>query len=177
MDFAAFDKKYFAQYPFLYEYLNKFFGCVLEVGTGYGTVAQYLAEKCESYTGLDIAEGPLKILKERGLDNEQGNVLSLPYPDNHFDGVVSIGCIHHTGNMQKAAHELIRVLKPGGRLLVMVYNAEGKKAVDRNTQGEDAPHTDYATVAEAQALFALLPSVTICERNGAYRDIYIEAVK
>lgn len=177
-NYAAFDREYFKIYPFLTGYLDKMWGNVLEIGTGYGTVAQYLSEHCESYTGLDIAEGPLKILKARGLDNEMGSALSLPFGDDTFDGVVSIGCLHHTGNTQRAISELWRVLRPGGRALVMLYNAEAKrKAADRNTKGENAPHTDFVTITDVLALFALWSTRAVSTQNGEYMDIYIEAVK
>ena len=101
----------------------------------------------------------------------------MDWSDEVFDGVVSIGCLHHTGNIYKAVSEIYRVLKPGGQALVMLYNEEGKKNVDRNTQGEDAPFTEYTSIAKAMNLFSNWGSCTVSVENGEYQDIYIEAVK
>ena len=53
----------------------------------------------------------------------QGSALDIPHPDGSFDVVVSIGCLHHTGNLAGAIDEVHRVLRPGGEAMVMVYNA------------------------------------------------------
>lgn len=176
-NFEAFDREYFKQYPFLYGYLDKFSGDVLEIGTGYGTVGAYLAKRCD-YIGMDIAEGPLGVLAQRGLEAQRGNVLCPIFEYDYFDGVVSIGCLHHTGDIPRALAEIRRVLKPGGRALIMLYNADAEKlAVDRNTKGERAPHIEYTNVSDIPALFADWSSFTVGLENGTYKDIYIEAVK
>jgi SAM-dependent methyltransferase len=53
----------------------------------------------------------------------QGSILKAPFPDESFDYVVSIGCLHHTGNIERAVGEVARILRPGGRLVMMVYYA------------------------------------------------------
>ena len=50
-------------------------------------------------------------------------MLECPFANSEFDWVVAIGCFHHTGNLQLALDEAWRVLKPGGRAMIMVYNA------------------------------------------------------
>ncbi len=102
---------------------------VLEIGLGYGSVGQMLAAHTGEYNGLDIAAGPVNMMNRRmqqeGLNGHavQGSALENPFPDNHFDMVVALGCLHHTGNLQQALKECRRVLKPGGRLVMMVYYA------------------------------------------------------
>jgi SAM-dependent methyltransferase len=126
-----FDDWYFAFYPYLAEYIP--FGelrgrCVLEVGLGYGTVSQRLAECGAEYTGLDIAENPVAMVNERlrRMGNngraQRGSILAAPFDDESFDCVVAIGCYHHTGNIQRALDESYRILRPGGSLVGMVYN-------------------------------------------------------
>src|SRR5206468_12798866 len=76
-----------------------------------------------------IAPGPVSMVNHRfaqaDLDGEamKGSILAAPFPDDAFDLIVTIGCLHHTGNMQKAISECHRMLKPGGRLVMMVYHA------------------------------------------------------
>ncbi len=68
--------------------------------------------------------------KERGLTNvefQKGSVLALPLSDALFDYVVCSGVIHHTPDPYKGFQELVRVLKPGGKLFLSVYGKGGLK--------------------------------------------------
>jgi SAM-dependent methyltransferase len=127
-----FDDWYFAFYPYLAKYIpfTELRGQrVLEVGLGYGTVAQRIAENGGDYTGLDIASGAVEMVHHRlrlcGLRGraQQGNILRAPFDDCSFDFVVAIGCFHHTGDMQRALDESHRILRRSGVLVGMVYNA------------------------------------------------------
>jgi ubiquinone/menaquinone biosynthesis C-methylase UbiE len=51
-----------------------------------------------------------------------GSALSIPHGDQSFDYVYSIGCLHHTGNLSQSLSEVFRVLKPGGKAIIMLYN-------------------------------------------------------
>lgn len=127
-----FDDWYFDFYPYLLPFVNAA-GLegkrALEVGLGYGSLSQKIAEAGATYTGLDIAAGPVAMvnhrLRQQGLSGEavQGSVLECPFPDLSFDVAVAIGSLHHTGNLALALAELRRVLVPGGTLIFMVYNA------------------------------------------------------
>jgi SAM-dependent methyltransferase len=173
---------------------------VLEVGLGYGTVAEALARGGADYHGLDIAAGPVEMARHRlaGVPGgrpdqvQQGSVLDLPFPDASFDRVVSIGCLHHTGDLGRAVAEVRRVLRPGGELLLMVYNRHSARRVllwpllaarhrlvagaptpeewlrhanDGTAAGEAAPHTDFVTVAELRGLLHGMRDVRIDRRS------------
>jgi SAM-dependent methyltransferase len=127
-----FDDWYFDFYPYLYKHIP--FGDmrgkkVLDIGLGYGTVAQRLAEAGAHYTGLDIAQGPVSMVNHRLAQNKltgqavQGSILDPQLGSDSFDYVVAIGCLHHTGNLQLAINQCYRLLKPGGKLIFMVYYA------------------------------------------------------
>ncbi|MEQ8426911.1 MAG: class I SAM-dependent methyltransferase [Gammaproteobacteria bacterium] len=127
-----YDKWFMDYYPYLYKHIpfkdvaNK---DVLEVGLGYGTVAQKLMEHGARYQGLDIASGPVEMVGHRISQSDffgqahQGSILDAPFSDNSFDYVVAIGCYHHTGDMHKAINETWRILKNEGVAIIMVYNA------------------------------------------------------
>lgn len=127
-----FDKWYFLFYPYLTSYLsglavkNK---SVLEVGLGYGTVTQALAEMGASVHAIDIAAGPVIQAQRRfslnhlaGMAHQQ-SILGSDFPDESFDAVVCIGSLHHTGDLRQSLSEIERLLRPGGNFLIMVYNA------------------------------------------------------
>ena len=127
-----FDDWFFDFYPYVFDHvrLSELAGKdVLEVGLGYGSLSQKLAESGARFCGLDIAAGPVEMVRHRLRQAqfpgraEQGSILAAPFPDGSFDRLVSIGCFHHTGNMRKAIEECRRLLRPGGSLMVMVYYA------------------------------------------------------
>jgi len=126
-----FDDWYLDYYPYLLRHVpvHTMRGRdVLEIGLGYGTLSQKIAEAGARYSGLDIAAGPVEMvnarLAQRGLPGRavQGSMLECPFPDESFDCVVSIGCFHHTGDAQRCMDETWRVLRPGGHAYLMVYN-------------------------------------------------------
>ncbi|MEN5396099.1 class I SAM-dependent methyltransferase [Achromobacter xylosoxidans] len=127
-----FDDWYFDYYPYLADHIrfDSLDGKhVLEVGLGYGSVSQRIAEAGARYQGLDIAAGPVALVNTRLAQRElpgranQGSILAAPFPDEHFDQIVAIGCLHHTGDLVKSIGECHRLLKPGGSLVMMVYYA------------------------------------------------------
>lgn len=136
-DLKRFDDWYFKLYPYL---LGRHVPIadlrdrdVLEIGLGYGSLSQKIAEGGAHYTGLDIAAGPVGLVNHRLRQNRlpgaarQGSILEAPFDDATFDRVVAIGCLHHTGDLARAISECHRVLRPGGRLSLMVYYAYSYK--------------------------------------------------
>lgn len=128
---GKFDDWYLRYYPYLLQHVpvHSMKGRdVLEIGLGYGTLSQKIAEAGARYSGLDIASGPVDMvnsrLQQNGLPGRavQGSMLQCPFPDASFDGVVSIGCFHHTGDTQRCLDETWRVLRPGGHAYLMLYN-------------------------------------------------------
>ncbi len=127
-----FDDWYFEFYPYLYTHIPfaEMAGKrVLEIGLGYGTVSQKIAESGAEYHGLDIAAGPVDMVNLRMQRGElngkavQGSILEPPFDAGSFDWVVAIGCLHHTGDLAGAIDQVHRLLKTGGEAMIMVYNA------------------------------------------------------
>jgi ubiquinone/menaquinone biosynthesis C-methylase UbiE len=198
---ARFDEAYMARYPYLASYLDELAvegREVLEIGLGFGTVGQILAQQDGRYHGADIAAGPVAMMRDRlrwlGRPDDaavvKASALELPWEDERFDVVVSIGCLHHTGDLSRAVSEVHRVLVPGGTTLVMLYNAhsfrqlvvvrrerlrafrarrssaERERAMyDANTAGEAAPHTDFVSRRAVRRLFGAFPDVAVQSQN------------
>lgn len=127
----VFDKWYFNHYPYLKKYFSKdrLKGKrVLEIGLGFGSLGEYLAIYSEEYTGVDLANNPVKLMQERiqfkKIENAKAqneNAIDLSFKDNSFDFIVSIGCLHHTPDISSSINEVYRVLKPGGQAVIMIY--------------------------------------------------------
>ena len=101
---------------------------VLEVGCGLGTDAVNFARAGAQYTGVDLTEASIELVRRRfeleGLaaDLRVADAEALPFADNWFDLVYSHGVLHHTPDTQRAISEVRRVLKPGGTAMVMLYH-------------------------------------------------------
>lgn len=101
---------------------------VLEVGCGMGTHAALLARAGAALTAIDLTEPAVEMTRRRlETFNLEGRVLqadaeALPFPEHSFDLVWSWGVIHHSGSFERCLAEITRVLRPGGRLLLMVYH-------------------------------------------------------
>jgi SAM-dependent methyltransferase len=129
---VVFDEWFFWYYPYLANtsiipWSDLMGKDVLEVGLGYGSVGRKAINSGAIYTGLDVARGPIDYLSETTQGAAaallQESVLSMPFPDKSFDYVISIGCLHHSGDLPKALEECLRVLRPGGTIILMVYSA------------------------------------------------------
>jgi SAM-dependent methyltransferase len=106
---------------------------VLDVGCGNGYVlANYASEGAEVF-GIDITEAGIDLCRKRfeyrGLSGNfrVADAQELPFTDNTFDCVCSMGVLHHVPDTQKALDEIHRVLKPGGRLILMFYHRHSAK--------------------------------------------------
>jgi ubiquinone/menaquinone biosynthesis C-methylase UbiE len=87
--------------------------------------------------GLDISLGQLQrcrnYVARKGWDVELhlGNAEQLPYQDNTFNGVFHIGGINFFNDKKKAIEEMIRVARPGARILICDENEKGARAYER----------------------------------------------
>src|ERR1044072_5482114 len=101
---------------------------VLEIGCGLGTDGARFARAGALYTGVDLTEAAVSLARRRfeleGLPGEfrVADDEALEFPDESFDLVYSHGVLHHTPDARAALREVHRVLKPGGRAVVMLYH-------------------------------------------------------
>jgi ubiquinone/menaquinone biosynthesis C-methylase UbiE len=110
--------------------LLKFFGdladkCVLDVGCGKGRFARVLAAQNPGVEiwGLDISEEMLRFVPP-GIHTSVGLMTELPFADASFEAVYATESLEHAVNIEGAINEMCRVLKPGGKLVIIDKNAE-----------------------------------------------------
>lgn len=100
---------------------------VLDVGCGNGWILSQIAKTGMKLYGIDLTMKSIELSKARFRNAGIGGQFAcasaedLPFPDNTFDSVVSLGVIHHTPRTERCAEEIIRVCKPGGKVLIAVY--------------------------------------------------------
>jgi SAM-dependent methyltransferase len=101
---------------------------VLEIGVGNGSHAGLLARHAKNFTGIDLTAYAVKSTSERlRLTSPGARVLRMDaermaFPDHSFDFIWSWGVIHHSSDTRNVLREMHRVLRPGGRAVVMVYH-------------------------------------------------------
>lgn len=128
--FAQIEARRYELEPFIHRFAE--FGSthgqsVLEIGVGLGTDHVQFARSGATLHGVDLTERGVELVRRRlaleGLASElqTADAERLPFPDDSFDYVYSWGVLHHTPDTPRAVREAIRVLKPGGRICVMVY--------------------------------------------------------
>ena len=101
---------------------------ILDIATGTGDLALMMSQlKPDRIVGLDISEGMLQVGRQKvskaNLSNKiemvVGDSENIPFPDNTFDAItVSFG-VRNFENLDKGITEILRVLKPGGKFVVL----------------------------------------------------------
>jgi SAM-dependent methyltransferase len=131
---------------------------VLDVACGPGLVSLALAPHASHVTGLDVT--PAMLVKardlqgQRGLANlswDPGRADALPYRDATFDAVVTRWSFHHLLDPAAALAEMVRVCRPGGRVVVAdVYTTTAEQAVeyDRLEKLRDPSHAHALVLDE-----------------------------
>jgi SAM-dependent methyltransferase len=97
---------------------------VLDVGVGPGFLAAEMAAQVGAegmIAGIDVSESMLALAKGRDapIDLRAGSAGSIPYPDGSFDAAVSTQVLEYVVDIPAALAELRRVVRPGGRILIL----------------------------------------------------------
>ncbi len=104
---------------------------ILDIATGTGDFAiTALRLNPEKVTGIDISEGMLEVgrkkLREKGLDDKiellSGDSEGLPFTDNKFDAVIVAFGVRNFENLEKGLRDMWRVLKPGGKVVILEFS-------------------------------------------------------
>jgi SAM-dependent methyltransferase len=97
---------------------------VLDVATGPGYVASAAAERGALAVGVDIAPKMAALARRLnpGIEFVVADAERLPFPDGSFDAVVGNLAVPHFGRPEQTAAELVRVLAPGGRIALSMWD-------------------------------------------------------
>jgi SAM-dependent methyltransferase len=97
---------------------------LLDVASGPGYVAVGAAERGAAVIGTDVAEGMITLARRLhpDIDFRPGDAEALPFGDESFDAVVANFVLLHLGRPEQAAAEFARVLRPGGRVALTVWD-------------------------------------------------------
>lgn len=168
-------------------------GRLLENGCGVGMYVQHLAPHAGFVTGIefDLPRAVEAGQRASQIANAAGE--NLPFPDQTFDAILSHEVLEHVQDDQRAVQEMLRVLRPGGRIILFVPNRgypfethgiywRGKyrfgniplvNYLPRVWRDRLAPHVRVYTRGDLEKLFANRP-VKFIQRTvifGAYDNI------
>jgi ArsR family transcriptional regulator len=118
-------------------------GELLDIGTGGGRMLRLLGNRAERAVGIDISRAMLMVARSNlhaaGLDHllvRQGNMYQLRFPDSTFDTVTIDQVLYQAEAPSVVLREAARVLRPGGRLLLVEFVTEsGATDVDDGRGG------------------------------------------
>lgn len=101
-------------------------GVVADLGAGEGTLAQMLARQAERVIAVDLSPKMVEFGRELALKHELpnleyrlGDIEEPPLDDASVDLAFLSQALHHAGSPQKALEQAFRIVKPGGRLVVL----------------------------------------------------------
>jgi 2-polyprenyl-3-methyl-5-hydroxy-6-metoxy-1,4-benzoquinol methylase len=126
-------------------------GKALDMACGTGNYSVYLAKKGFSVSGIDLSERAIKIARKRAesekvkADFIVGNINELEdiFPQEYFDFILDYSLLHHLDNEAAKAHaaNCLKVMRPGGKLLLVCYSENHKRA-----NGKDAAEGKYKNI-------------------------------
>jgi SAM-dependent methyltransferase len=101
---------------------------LLDVACGPGHVAAAAAAMGAKPLGLDAAEGMVAVARARytEIEFQQADAERLPFGDASFDAVVAGFVVNHLPHPERAVAEFVRVVRPGGRVAVTVWDRPGR---------------------------------------------------
>lgn len=151
---------------------------VLDVGCGAGHASFVAASRVKEVIAYDLSEKMLETVnqaaRERGFGNlqtRQGFAESLPFEDERFDIVISRYSAHHWQDVGLALREIKRVLRPGGKAIMMDVMSPGNAVLDIWLQTiealRDTSHVRNYSSGEWAAMFSeagLLTTSVVTDR-------------
>ena len=105
---------------------------VLDIGCGNGRFMPLVSERHAQYAGIDYSQGLINEAKRISPEGDfhVADATALPFEDNNFDIAYSFAVIHHIPSAEgrrKFATEALRVLHPGGKLVLTAWNLWSQK--------------------------------------------------
>lgn len=167
-------------------------GVGIEIGVGTGRFAVELGIK----HGIEPSTAMAAMAKDRGIDVLISKAESIPLPGKSFDFAIMVAVDPFVDDIEQVYHEIFRILKPGGKLVVGTLHRDGAKAqkymgmtdneVYMNARFHTVPETihqleksGFSGFQICQTLFAMHPDIVEKPISGYDRGsfIAIEAMK
>ncbi|MBK9927866.1 MAG: methyltransferase domain-containing protein [Anaerolineales bacterium] len=93
-------------------------GRLLDIGGGTGRVVSALLKDVDEVVIADVSMGMLKQTHRSSFRPVCSYSESLPFSDNSFERIIMVDALHHVVDQSASAKEMLRVVKPGGRIII-----------------------------------------------------------
>lgn len=159
---------------------------ILDIATGTGDFAiESLSLKPKEVVGLDISEGMLEKGREKMVKRKVDHIVSMrlgdseeiPYEDNYFDALTVGFGVRNFQNLEKGLNEMLRVVRPGGMLIILEFSKPKKFPVKQYFQF----HSKYIipffgkTISKDASAYTYLPeSVASFPEGKDFEDILVQ---
>jgi SAM-dependent methyltransferase len=140
-----------------------------DVGGGTGNYARALREEGWEPVVIDREPGMLARAAAKGLETIEADAQKLPLPDAGVDAVMLVSMLHHVEQPATALAEAQRILRPGGRLALMVFTREDTEASWLNDYFPSTREWMLMSHQPLEELLALLPGARRIEVR--FRDL------
>ncbi len=150
---------------------------VLDIGCGAGIVTCAFAAVAGHVTGLDLTPAMLERAQNRqnelSLTNmtwQCGDVNALPFPDNSFSIVVTRNTFHHLLSPESVLAEMVRVCRPGGRIVVVDTTPDAAKLGDYD-RFETLLHPSHVHALSLEDLLGLFTRANLLHIESTGHEI------
>jgi SAM-dependent methyltransferase len=147
---------------------------ILDIGCSVGYVVEVAKNIGWDASGVDLDDEVIKFCTDRGLDCTVFDGFNLPFPDNSFDCVTAWHVIEHVEDAEKTLREWLRVLRPGGLLVIETPNAACRRVRKRGLRYKNFWPAEHLYSFSPKALkqiilhtgVEIIPTPLLCATKG-----------
>lgn len=144
---------------------------ILDLGCGTGYFAEVFAPRCGKLIGVDISDEMLNVFRGKesfkkltNVELKVGKADDIPIDDDSCDLVVHVNLLHEIKDVEKFHNEIKRVLKPGGRIFVVDWQAWDTGM---------GPPVDHRVPEEKALEWIERDGFTELKEHPLYKDFYV----
>lgn len=156
-------------------------GPVLEIGTGKGRFLVELAKHVSRITTVDISPEEQQCARlnaryagvESRIEFVVQDATHLPWPDRTFEAAVTMNAMHHIQDLDRVLLELLRVVKPGGKLVLADFAPRGFQRIERAHRAEGKTHPRLVHHFSELRQFLRQRGLTTRLRKGCNEEVLV----
>lgn len=177
---AGYDR--FGAPEFIIDQAEGLAGPVLDVGTGTGITARALAGRGFDVVGVDTCADDLQVADALTQDSglaarvryRLADASHLAVPDGHFGSATAVDFLHHLDEGVPVLTELLRVVKPGGLIVLADFSAAGLEMVARVHAAEGRVHSaGPVTIDSARQFLVAAGATEVALAAGHLHDVAV----